>query len=182
MAVGAKAQKPPKKPKPTRAVKPPETTPEPVEALAVDPALEGIEFAEEGEEVLGEPQGPPEMDSLAMAEANSAKAMDAISKMRRGEADPPPVASEAPPVPGMPAFAWGQRPRPASKKEEKALLARKKFYQVEHEQMIRRGASAYKLVAGKIIDNNQYDIESLRRQGVQLKEVDPKDINVRPSF
>jgi hypothetical protein len=166
--------------KPTRAVKPPEATPEPAEAPEADPALEGIEFAEEGGgEVLGEVQGPPEMDSLAQAEANSAKAMEAIDKMRSGEAAPPPVAA----IPGMPVgFAWGQKPPPATREEEAALLAKKKFYRVEHEQKIRRGASAYLLIAGKIIDNNQYDIESLRRQGVQLTEVNPKEINVRPTF
>ena len=134
--------------------------------------LEGIEFADVESQVAQQHQSSS-MDNLARAEADQRAAMAAIARQK--------TAARTTGRPYIPE-TLGQRPRPPTKAELKEILARKKFYLVLQDKRIRRGAADYILTAGKIFDNNQYDIESLLRQGVQLKEVDPKDIHYRPAM
>ena len=151
------------------AAKNPEPPRKAEQAAAPDPVLEGIEFADEPEPQINRPD---EMDSLARAEANQVAAHQAIEKMRN--------QPEAP-SPHVPA-PFGDRPRPPTAEELKAINARRKHYMVLEDRRIRRGAADYVLVAGKIFSNNEYDVANLKRQGVKLKEIDPEEVQVQQSF
>lgn len=58
-------------------------------------------------------------------------------------------------------------PLPASRAEE----LRPKLYLVQRDRTIKQGASEYTLRAGKQISSAQYDVEKLKRLGVELSDV-----------
>lgn len=138
--------------------------------------IDGIEFADNSPQ--DEPsdlgvQAASGIDNLERVEAQQREAMTAVERQR--------VEAERQGIPYIPELL-GQKPRPPTPEERKEIEGRKRWWQVLEQAEIRRGAAKYTMVAGKVFDNNQYDVESLLRQGVKLKEVDPKSIYVRPDF
>lgn len=153
--------------KPIKSAKPKEPTNEQL--------IDGIEFADgdPGPEPVDPAAQAAGVDNLERVEARQREAMAAVERQK--------MEATRQGIPYIPELL-GQKPRPPTEKERKEIEGRKKWYQVLEQAEIRRGAAKYTMVAGKVFDNNQYDVESLRRQGVKLKEVDPKSIHVRPDF
>lgn len=123
------------------------------------PELAGIEFADEA------PADPRENSHVAAPVAeftedrnkkNQDAARQAIERMHHMASLP----EEPKPV------------LPELTQEEAAAIAPKLFL-VKEGAKIARGGSTYNLPAGKRITNRDYDIDSLREQGVKLEEVAP---------
>lgn len=164
------------RPPATKKAKTPQQKAAEAAVAAADPSLmDGIQYADA--EPLSEPEelGPvvDGKDSLTRIEEQQAAARAAIQRQQQ--------AAAAQGVPYIPELL-AQRPRPPTPEERKVIEGRNRWYQVVEKAEIRRGAAKYILVAGKVFNSNEYDVESLRRQGVQLKEVRPQDVNVRPNF
>ncbi len=127
------------------------------------PQLDGIEFAKpaSGEAVPSDADprsnsAEPELPDRTMDtdRANQQAARGAIERMNHERAKP----KRGPPkLPEIDA--------------ERAKEIAPKLYRVLKPAQITRGASTYNLPAGKPITNRDYDIESLRAQGVQLEEI-----------
>lgn len=70
----------------------------------------------------------------------------------------------------MSAYTFPKPELPEMSAAEAAKLA-PRVYVVLEDRRIVKGAASYLLRAGKHLSQNEYDIEGLRRQGVQLEEV-----------
>lgn len=130
---------------------PPEPIPDPTSA-----GLEGITFADEPDEDprANDAVATPTEFTAERNAANQAAARKVIERMHW----------EAPLLEVAPAEL------PELSEEQAAAIAPRLFL-VRETAKVARSGSTYTLPAGKRISNRDYDIDSLREQGVKLEEV-----------
>jgi len=123
-------------------------------------ALAGIEF--DDDEAVADPRDPvpeekpPERTAETDA-ANQEAAKRAIERMSGPEEGRP--------------IRKPQPPKPSAPDPEHQEAIRPRIYRVLRDSTITRGAASYVLKAGKPITDRDYNIESLKQQGVQLEEI-----------
>lgn len=119
-------------------------------AAKANPALEGIQFAEEAVVESVAPL-PPTKEHQAQTQQSAKRLLEKMKSVNMFS-DPP-------------------KPRVVPLSEEEAERLAPKLFRVIREAKITRGAATYLLKAGKIITTRDYDIENLKHQGVEIEPV-----------
>lgn len=146
-----------------------ETVPEATQPVEPDISaqVDALDFLDEGmEDEENEETSAAGGDSRTPEEigrANQAAAMEAIKRM---EGDP--RAAQTRPLPES-----MTKPTPISDEDAAKLREKRKVYRVVTGGTIAAGASRFTMNPGKIVTNNEYDIEGLKTQGIVFEEIKP---------
>lgn len=123
-----------------------------------DPRLAGIDF--DGDSPVADPRSNdpipvPNKRTEESNRANQEAARKAIAQMQ-----------------SQPIRRVHQPARPTAPDPVVQAEIAPRMFRVLQPAKITRGAASYNLPAGKVITNRDYDVESLRQQGVQLEEME----------
>jgi len=145
-----------------------EAAPQGDESLSPAPpstiSVEGIDFADEP---LPEVKASVVAKEAVKASGGGSGIHDHINTMRKNTVNARKRDRENI---GVGANTHKPRVEPVSEEVAKAALA-KKFRVVESSPPVRAGGRTFNLYAGKVIDENNYDIAHLRASGVKLERI-----------
>ena len=127
-------------------------------------SLEGLDFLEDEQALDGSVEGSSEGRSVEVAKANQEAALRAIRQM---EVDGPPTL-ESNPLPDK-----YVKVEYADEKTAAKLLSQRKVFRVTQGGIIAAGGSRHTFRIGKVFTNNEYDVDQLRQQGIEVEEVQP---------
>lgn len=114
-----------------------------------DPSIDGIPFVEDSPK-------PAEVIEIKRTVESDRRNQEAARRAIENLKVEPPQEMQQPYCPPL--------------SEAKAASLKPRIFLVKKDRAINRGAAQYTLRAGKIISSNEYDIESLRMQGVEMEE------------